>query len=173
MTGTRPEGRVFFYFLRMIPLFFIAAVFAATALVVSCRYLIRRVRHYRRSRHLAWQRMQLLRRLLQLAYVYGPNPALFLKKFQEEVSIGHLECCDVICNYSEQRQLEAVKSNNRTVKNRDALLCILINKGFTPQELSVVYGMSNYNSIYVRYSRIRKHCRSVDTGSLTDLAKIS
>ena len=116
--------------------------------------------------------MQLLRRLLRLAYVYGPNPALFLKKFQEEVSIGHLECCDVICNYTEQRQLEAVRTNSQAVKNQDVLLCILINKGFTPQELRVMYGMTNYNSIYVRYSRIRKFCKKAKVEDMASLAKI-
>ena len=156
----------------MILLCIIAVLIPATALVMSCRYIIGRLRHYRRSSHLARQRMQLLRRLLRLAYVYGPNPALFLKKFQEEVSIGHLECCDVICNYTEQRQLEAVRTNSQAVKNQDVLLCILINKGFTPQELSVMYGMTNYNSIYVRYSRIRKFCKKAKVEDMASLAKI-
>lgn len=145
----------------MIPLYVIAVVVTATAFLLLGRYVVGRIRCYRRSRHLASQRMQLLRRLLQLAYVYSPNPALFLKKFREEVSIGHLECCDVICNYAEQRQLNAMKLRRRPLKNQDVLLCILLNKGFTPQELSVIYGMSNCNSIYVRCSRIRKHCGGI------------
>lgn len=88
------------------------------------------------------------------------------------MSIGHLECCDVICNYTEQRQLEAVRTNSQAVKNQDVLLCILINKGFTPQELSVMYGMTNYNSIYVRYSRIRKFCKKAKVEDMASLAKI-
>ena len=150
-----------YFFAAMITIYVIAVIFMATVFVMLGRYTIGRIRCYRRSRHLANQRMQLLRRLLQLAYVYSPNPALFLKKFREEVSIGHLECCDVICNYAEQRQLDAMKSCKRPLKSQDVLLCILLNKGFTPQELSVIYGMSNCNSIYVRCSRIRKQCREI------------
>ena len=156
----------------MIPLCIIAVLITATALVMSFRYIIGRVKHYRRSNHLAKQRMQLLRRVLKLAYGYGSNPALFLKKFQEVVRIGHLECCDVICNYTELQQLEAVRTSSQAVKNQDLLLCILINKGFTPQELSVMYGMTNYNSIYVRYSRIRKCCKNAKAEDMAALAKI-
>ena len=155
----------------MILLAIIAVLFTATALIVSYRYIVGRVRYYRRSHHLAGQRMQLLRRLLRLAYAYGSNPAVFLKKFQEEVSISHLECCDIICNYTEQQQLETLRINSQTVKNQDVLLCILIKKGFTPQELSVIYGMTNYNSIYVRYSRIRKFCKQANVGDMTDIMK--
>lgn len=144
----------------MIPLYVFAAFAAATALVVLFRYLVRRLRDYRRISHLARQRMQLLRRLLTLAYVFGSNPALFLKKFREEVDIRRLESCDVLCNYQDQRQLESRKADGHTLNRQDMLLCILLEKGFTPQELSVMYGMKNHNSIYVRHARIRKKSRT-------------
>ena len=142
----------------MIAIYVIAVCFTATVLVVSCFHLFRRIKYYRRCRHLADQRMHLLRVLLGLAYVHQSNPQLFVKKFYEEVNIGRLECYDVICECLEQKQLEEAQQD-LGLKKRDVLLCLLLNKGFTPQELSVVYGMNNYNSIYVRFSRIRKHCR--------------
>lgn len=107
--------------------------------------------------------MQLLRRLLNLAYVYGYNPELFMNKFREEVNISHLHYCDVICNYDDQKQLTLMAARKDPLKNQDALLFILLNKGFTPQELSVIYGMASCNSIYVRCSRIRKRYRMVKT----------
>ncbi|WP_295940241.1 hypothetical protein [uncultured Alistipes sp.] len=139
----------------------IAVIITATALIVSGCYAVRRMQHYRRSRHLAWQRMQLLRKLLDLAYVYGSNPPLFLKRFREEVNINHLNCYDVICDYADQQQIDAMKLRNLSIKDQDILLCILLNKGFTPQELSVIYGTASCNSIYVRCSRIRKQCRDI------------
>lgn len=122
---------------------------------VVCGYALRRIKYYRRCRYLAEGRMRLFRRLLELAYLYRSNPVLFQKKFCEEVSIDRLQCCDIICGDRELKQLREVDSNP-ALKNRDILLCILLEKGFTPQELSVIYGMNNYNSIYVRLSRIRK-----------------
>lgn len=142
----------------MIAIYVIAVCLTATVLAVSGFYLFRRIKYYRRYRHLAEQRMQLLRVLLGLAYVHQSNPQLFVKKFYEEVNIGRLECYDVICECLEQKQLEDAQ-HDLGLKKKDVLLCLLLNKGFTPQELSVVYGMNNYNSIYVRFSRIRKHCR--------------
>ncbi len=142
----------------MIAIYVIAACIPATGLVMLGFHLFRRVKYYRRCRHLADQRMQLLRVLLGLAYVHQSNPQLFVKRFYEEVNIGRLECYDVICECLEQRQLEEAQ-NDLGLKKRDVLLCFLLHKGFTPQELSVIYGMNNYNSIYVRFSRIRKHCR--------------
>lgn len=118
-------------------------------------YALGRIRYYRRCRYLAEGRLRLFRRLLELAYLYRSNPALFQQKFYEEVSIERLECCDILCGNRELKQLQEVDSNP-ALKNRDILLCILLEKGFTPQELSVVYGMNNYNSIYVRLSRIRR-----------------
>lgn len=152
----------------MFPACIIAATFAATLAIVSLLHLIGRVRHYRRSHYLADQRLRLLRQLLKHAYQYGSNPALFLKKFQEEVSIGHLESYDVICTYGEQRQIASRKHCGQSLKNHDLLLCILHDKGFTPQELSVVFGMKNCNSIYVRYSRIRKQHEMSNNNTQTD-----
>ncbi len=104
------------------------------------------------------QRMKLLRRLLSHAYVYNYDPELFLRKFQEEVHISRLDSGDVICTHAEQKRLKRLHrlKHDQPIKNQDLLLCILLDKGFTPQELSVVFGMKNINSIYVRYSRIRK-----------------
>lgn len=118
-------------------------------------YAIGRISYYRRCRYLAEGRLRLFRRLLELAYLYRSNPVLFQHKFLEEVSIERLECCDILCGNRELKQLQEVDSNP-ALKNRDILLCILLEKGFTPQELSIVYGMNNYNSIYVRLSRIRR-----------------
>lgn len=142
----------------LIAIYVVAVCLTATVLIMSGLYLFRRMKYNRRCRHLADQRMQLLRILLGLAYVHQSNPPLFVKKFYEEVHIGRLECYDMICECPEQEQLKQAQ-RDLGLKKRDFLLCLLLSKGFTPQELSVVYGMNNYNSIYVRFSRIRKHCR--------------
>jgi hypothetical protein len=102
--------------------------------------------------------MTLLRRLLSHAYIYNYNPEMFLRKFQEEVHISQLHYSDVICTNTEKRWIKRLNrlKYDQPIKNQDILLYILLDNGFTPQELSVVFGMKNINSIYVRYSRIRK-----------------
>lgn len=136
----------------------ITLLLVATLLVTAGCYALKRIRARHRKAHLAEQRIRLLRRLLELAYVYGYDPALFLKRFREEMHINHLECCDVLYDEADRRQFDAMRSGRLPITEKDMAMCILLEKGFTAQEISVIYGTRDCNSIYVRHSRIRKKC---------------
>ncbi len=106
--------------------------------------------------HLARHRLLLIRRMIDLAFTYSHDEKIFYRKFCDEVTIKALKSHKVV-NVSEHAiaegsPAEAAKGN---LSSGDVEMCCMIQEGFSPQELSVVYGLKNTNSIYVKRHRLK------------------
>lgn len=110
-----------------------------------------------RSMTTSHQRFLFIRKLISLAFIYGHDTDLFHKKFVEMVNIKTLKRRQIIhpMNFIPNDEfIESLKDKGLT--EWEIEICCLTELGFTAQELCVIYGLKNINSIYVKRHRIKK-----------------
>ena len=131
---------------------------------------IRRAIH--RSRMLAWSeqyreladnRLELLRKIIELGYTHESRKEIFYSKVFELLRISELKRKPIV-------DFEAYhKSENKLhLSKKDLEFYCLLEAGFSDKELSVIYGHSNFRSIYTKKHRIlhkiKSNGHSIDLG---------
>lgn len=117
---------------------------------------------------MADRRLQLLRYLIDLSYTYKSDKVLFYKKFVETINIHELKRWQVVDTsvpeaLAQSTQLAYEESCLRT---KDIDLYRLLEAGFTPRELSIIYNLNNTHSIYVKCCRLRAKLKALENDSL-------
>lgn len=137
-----------------------ALLFAAVAVVILaavvfrlCRLLRRQRRRIRWLEHRASKRILLFRNLLDLGYVYGGSPQIFLEKFMDKVNVRQLKACELV-DLSDRRYAH--------LKEDEIVLCVLLDNGFTPGELCTIFNLKNVGSLYVKYHRVKVKLRRAE-----------
>lgn len=100
---------------------------------------------------LADQRLIMIRRLIELAYTYS-DKEIFYDKFIETVSIDSLKNSDIL-------RIDAHAPNIPTEKELtvdEVEMYSLMQQGFTPQEISVIYREKSVNAVYIKRHRLKK-----------------
>lgn len=123
------------------------ASFLIILLIFLLRSFLRLRRQMRCYRHQLADQLRFIRKLLDLCYVYSESPLVFLDKFKDCVNFRQLKSYDML-DVSDKRLLG--------LKEDERLLCALFDKGFTPRELCVIFGLKKINNLYVKYHRLRK-----------------
>jgi len=104
---------------------------------------------------LADNRLELLRRIIELAYIHEPHKDIFYNKVCELVGIAELKRRHIV-DFEAYRKL-----HGKSPLGKDDLeFHCLLEAGFTPKELGVIYGHSNPVSIYVKKHRIMSKLKS-------------
>lgn len=102
-------------------------------------------------------RLALIRELINLAFLYGHDTDLFYRKFIQTVGISSLkekhifEIPEEVSENAEQLALREKRLSEEEIE-----MCNLEKCGFTDEELCILYGYKNKNSIYVRRYRINR-----------------
>lgn len=98
--------------------------------------------------------MNLIRDLIDLAFVHDENKEKFYDKFLEEIGMPSLRKRGII---DPDTLLRTPRFNRMCGELRceDAELWILLMAGFSSRELKVIYGMTNINSVYIKRHRLR------------------
>ena len=121
----------------------------------GCRYYAPRGR----NQELAENRLALLRRIIELGYTHEPCKDLFYKKVCDLVSIEELKRHPVV-------DFEAYREFHSQVplSKDDLEFYCLLEAGFLPRELSIIYGHANPVSVYVKKHRIMSKLKSAPVG---------
>lgn len=174
---------------------FFLITFTSILTVVYCKYrcISFATREFERREKLQSKRLLLLRRLIDYSYTYKYDKDLFYKKFCEEINIDKLKKYNLINLgeiIKEQDLLEKPIKQKKIEKlsQDDYEFMCLLNEGFTSRELSVIFGLSHPQSIYVKRHRIRarlngtskvrqnkeetKDLINVDTNTVMDLNNV-
>lgn len=109
-------------------------------------------------------RLAFIREIAQIAFNYGHDNALFRKKVFEVLSVDSLVEKDVVKmeeSILEEDMREALKE--RKLSDKEFELCCLLEHGFSKEELTVILGLNNTNSIEVKKSRIKKKVKGEAT----------
>jgi len=98
---------------------------------------------------------------MAIAPLYENAREVFYEKFLEVVNIKeltdhHLVHLEALALTSEDKW----EIQSRGLTREEIILYCLMKLGMTPQELSIVYGIRNVNTIYVRCHRIRKKLKA-------------
>lgn len=154
-------AHILFFFGFTFWLFF-TVIFASILTIMFCMYHCERlaVKENNRQKELHYQRLLLLRRLIDHSYTYKYDKALFYKKFCEEINIDKLKKHHLL-NTGEIIRTQNITGTPLRARKLDKLsqddyefICLL-NEGFTSRELSMIFGLSHPQSIYVKRHRIR------------------
>lgn len=114
-----------------------------------------------RSMTTSHQRFLFIRKLISLAFIYEHNTDLFHKKFVEMVNIKTLKRRQIINPMNIISNDEFIASlKDKGLTEWELEICYLTELGFTAQELCVIYGLKNINSIYVKRHRIKKKLKA-------------
>lgn len=141
---------------------FFIITFTSILTVVYCKYRCNSFanREFERREKLQSKRLLLLRRLIDYSYTYKYDKDLFYKKFCEEINIDKLKKYNLI-NLGEiikEQDLSEKPIKQKKIEKLsqdDYEFMCLLNEGFTSRELSVIFGLSHPQSIYVKRHRIR------------------
>ena len=121
-------------------------------------------RNIRNRRILAWleqyremadNRLELLRKIIELGYTHKSRKDIFYSKVCELVRISELKRSQIVdfepCLDTEHKL---------HLSRKDLEFYCLLEAGFSDKELSIVYGHSNFRSIYVKKNRILHKMKS-------------
>lgn len=99
----------------------------------------------------AQARLDYIHILIDTVYTYGNNHELLSVRLKQEMSAKKLLLYGII----ERKQTEACRPELK-INEDDRLLYQLLQEGFSPRELCIVFSLNNLNSLYVKHHRIRK-----------------
>ncbi len=117
---------------------------------------------------IALGRLALIRKLISLAHVYEHDKELFYKKFVETVDTSTLRKHEVI-------EMVGQDQNNlptSSIEPKDVELFCLKEQGFTTEELCVIFGLKNPNSLYVKLHKLRKKLNQKVNGSASPVSLV-
>ncbi len=96
-------------------------------------------------------RLNYIHILIDTVYSFGNNSELLLTQLKKEMSVKKLLLYGII----KRRQTEACDPELK-ISEDDRLLYQLLQEGFSPRELCIIFSLNNINSLYVKHHRIRK-----------------
>ena len=99
----------------------------------------------------AQERLDYIHILIDTVYTYGNNNELLSARLKQEMSAKKLLLYGII----ERKQTEACRPELK-IGEDDRLLYQLLQEGFSPRELCIIFSLNNLNSLYVKHHRIRK-----------------
>jgi len=129
-------------------------------LAIYCISLIRirrrRCPHCARHQKLAHNRLELMRKIIEMSYVYEPRKDVFHRKVCDLVRISELKR-HLIVDFESYCKRHA----HLPLSKSDLEFCCLLEAGFSHKELSIIYSHTNEHSIYVKKARIMKKLKAV------------
>ncbi len=143
---------------------FLLLLVSLAALVFFVEYCNRLAAKERKSRaELQERRLLLFRKLVDHSYEQQGNTAVFYKKFCEEINIRNLRKYQLI-----DRELKVPTGSvgfgeSGKLSSEDYEFLHLARAGFTNRELSMIFGLTNSQSVYVKRHRIKA---KLGTGSV-------
>ena len=112
----------------------------------------RSLRYYKRTVAARSEaRLAYIRTLIETVYVFGNKPDMLQSHIKHEMSIKKLLFYGVI-----ERQPTEASDPARRINETDQLVYQLLQNGFSPRELCVIFNLNNINSLYVKYHRINR-----------------
>ncbi|MDR2936463.1 MAG: hypothetical protein LBU80_03870 [Rikenellaceae bacterium] len=103
------------------------------------------------------RRLALIRELIGLAFLYGHDTELFYRRFIQAVGIRSLKEKQIIGIPEEVLEnAEQLALREGRLSEAEIEMCSLEKCGFTDEELCILYGYKNKNSIYVKRCRINR-----------------
>lgn len=112
--------------------------------------------NYRQDAQIADGRLKLIRKLIDISYTYNQSPELFLEKFKSAVSLVELKKYNIVD--FESIYYDSAQGLTQSEHN----FCILQDIGFTLREMSVIYNMTNSQSIYIKRYRVMKKLSDIN-----------
>lgn len=100
------------------------------------------------SKRIAYNRLQLLRRVIEYMYLYKDRPIVFLHKTQEELQYKKLLKSNIIPMRSHSKMTEST--------TMELFMCRLIDAGFSRKEVCAIFDLKNVNCLYVKFHRAKK-----------------
>lgn len=109
--------------------------------------------------------IELLRQITGICSRFGHNKDLFFRKISEIIRINSLKEKEIIhIRESEfDRDIQEAIKNNKLSKS-DMDLLFLMQQGFLYEEISVILGYKNVNSVYAKHSRLKNKLKGCVTG---------
>lgn len=135
---------------------FLLLLVSLAALVFFVEYCNRLSAKERKSRaELQERRLLLFRKLVDHSYEQQGNTAVFYKKFCEEINIRNLRKYQLIDREMKVPTGSVGFGKNGKLTSEDCEFLYLVREGFTNRELSMIFGLTNSQSVYVKRHRIK------------------
>lgn len=99
----------------------------------------------------AQARLNYIHILIDTVYTYGSSHELLSTRLKQEMSAKKLLLYGIV----ERKKTEACAPELK-ISEDDRLLYQLLQEGFSPRELCIIFALNNINSLYVKHHRIRK-----------------
>ena len=113
---------------------------------------------HKKLEHLACKRLEFIRQIAELAYVYSHDTDLFYRKICGMMHIEELKKKLVIDFNLESKKHRLLRKED-SLSQDDVEFYYLIKNDFNTRELSVIFGHRNPKSIYVKKCRLMKKIR--------------
>lgn len=134
--------------------FFWIPIFLASDLAVWA--LVKLIRQSSlKAEYLACKRLEFIRQIAELTYMYGYNTDVFYRKICEMMHLDELKKNSVMDFNFELEKYRFLKKMD-DLSMDDAEFYCLIKSGFSTRELSIIFGHGNPKSIYVKKCRLMK-----------------
>ncbi len=101
-----------------------------------------------------------VKELIRIVYAFGGNKDLFHKKVIEVLDVNSLKEKGIVQiedGVLSERLRRAL--NEKKLSEKEYVLCCLWEQGFSPKEITLMLGLKNNRSVYVKQSRIKKKLR--------------
>lgn len=102
-----------------------------------------------------------IKELIRIAFVFGHDKNLFHKKVFEAFNVNSLKEKGIV-QIEEDLLEEDLRNalNEHKLSEKEFELCCLLAQGFSPDEITVMLGLKNSRSVYVKQSRINKKLKA-------------
>lgn len=106
-------------------------------------------------------RMQIMRKLMNIKHEYGFNPEIFIRRFEQTISLNKKSRKDgdqiiAIANRLNDNLIDRIATSEPSLKYNDKLMLSLICLQFSPVEMGVFLNNPNPDSIYSARYRLAK-----------------
>lgn len=139
--------------MKIIIITLVSTFLSILGLMMHC--LIRKNRLLREIETQAADRLQYIRTLIEIVYIYKHDTQLMLKHLQAEMTIKRLLNSHVVADKCDERYPGGIKCTKK-----DKLLYMLYQEGFSTKELCVLFELNNLNSVYVKCCRMNKKMKT-------------
>lgn len=112
-------------------------------------------------KQVAVNRLNLLRRIIDLMFVHKGQPLVFLKKAHNEIYFRNLLNAKIIPWNKSYRNLS---------KNEEAecFLCELIKNGFSRKEVCEIFELKNVGCLYVKFHRAKRKLQKMGVDFISE-----
>ena len=152
MAGIIASGHIYLIILSVLLLIILVRVRRRRFI---CRHCADRIV----NQEVADNRLKLLQKIIELSYKYESCPDVFHRNVCELVRISELKSHPVV-DFEAYRKLR----KNSPLNKDDLDFCCLLEAGFSPQALTIIYEHSNVHSVRIKKHRIEKKLKSAGAG---------